>query len=201
MTFDEQFSIRAAQKGDVAAFNQLVRAYQAQVFRTAYRVLGDQAGAEDAAQDAFISAYKHIRDFRGGSFKAWLLRIVTNACYDQLRVKQRRPTASLDALLLDPENPAPGVDRAAPETPQDFAERQELGAAIQRGLDTLPPDQRATVVLVDIEGLSYDEVAHATGANVGTVKSRLSRARATLRDFLVQQAELVPAHYRLQSEP
>jgi RNA polymerase sigma-70 factor, ECF subfamily len=201
MTFDEQFSIRAAQKGDVAAFNQLVRAYQAQVFRTAYRVLGDQAGAEDAAQDAFISAYKHLRDFRGGSFKAWLLRIVTNACYDQLRVKQRRPTASLDALLLDPENPAPGVDRAAPETPQDFAERQELGAAIQRGLDTLPPDQRATVVLVDIEGLSYDEVAHATGANVGTVKSRLSRARATLRDFLVQQAELVPAHYRLQSEP
>ena len=201
MTFDEQFSIRAAQKGDVAAFNQLVRAYQAQVFRTAYRVLGDQAGAEDAAQDAFISAYKHLRDFRGGSFKAWLLRIVTNACYDQLRVKQRRPTASLDALLLEPENPAPGVDRAAPETPQDFAERQELGAAIQRGLDTLPPDQRATVVLVDIEGLSYDEVAHATGANVGTVKSRLSRARATLRDFLVQQAELVPAHYRLQSEP
>jgi len=201
MTFDEQFSIRAAQKGDVAAFNQLVRAYQAQVFRTAYRVLGDQAGAEDAAQDAFISAYKHLRDFRGGSFKAWLLRIVTNACYDQLRVKQRRPTASLDALLLDPENSAPGVDRAAPETPQDFAERQELGAAIQRGLDTLPPDQRATVVLVDIEGLSYDEVAHATGANVGTVKSRLSRARATLRDFLVQQAELVPAHYRLQSEP
>ncbi len=201
MTFDEQVSIHAAQKGDVAAFNQLVRAYQAQVFRTAYRVLGDQAGAEDAAQDAFISAYKHIRDFRGGSFKAWLLRIVTNACYDQLRVKQRRPTASLDALLLDPENPAPGVDRAAPETPQDFAERQELGAAIQRGLDTLPPDQRATVVLVDIEGLSYDEVAHATGANVGTVKSRLSRARATLRDFLVQQAELVPAHYRLQSEP
>ena len=201
MIFNELVSIEAAQKGDVAAFNQLVRAYQAQVFRTAYRVLGDQAGAEDAAQDAFISAYKHIRDFRGGSFKAWLLRIVTNACYDQLRVKQRRPTASLDALLLDPENPAPGVDRAAPETPQDFAERQELGAAIQRGLDTLPPDQRAIVVLVDIEGLSYDEVAQATGANIGTVKSRLSRARAALRDFLVQQAELVPAHYRLQSEP
>jgi RNA polymerase sigma-70 factor, ECF subfamily len=201
MIFNELGSIQAAQKGDVAAFNQLVRAYQAQVFRTAYRVLGDQAGAEDAAQDAFISAYKHIRDFRGGSFKAWLLRIVTNACYDQLRVKQRRPTASLDALLLDPENPAPGVDRAAPETPQDFAERRELGAAIQRGLDTLPPDQRATVVLVDIEGLSYEQVAQATGANVGTVKSRLSRARAALRDFLVQQAELVPAHYRLQSEP
>jgi len=197
---DEQASIRAAQHGDVAAFNQLVRAYQAQVFRTAYRVLSDQAAAEDAAQDAFISAFKHIRAYRGGSFKAWLLRIVTNACYDQLRVKQRRPTSSLDAMLIDPDNPAPGADRAAPETPQDVAERKELGEAIQRGLTTLPPDQRVTLVLIDIEGLNYDEAADAMQTNVGTVKSRLSRARAAMRDFLVQQVELVPARYRLTSE-
>lgn len=198
---DEQAIIRAAQKGDVAAFNQIVRAYQAQVFRTAYRVMGEQAAAEDATQDAFVSAFKHIRSYRGGSFKAWLLRIVTNACYDQLRVKQRRPTLSLDALLLDPDNPAPGVDRAAPEAPQDFAERQELGAMIQSGLTTLAPDQRTTLILVDIEGLSYDEAAEAMQTNVGTVKSRLSRARAALRDFLVKQEELLPARYRLKSEP
>lgn len=197
---DEQSFIRAAQKGDAAAFNQIVRAYQAQVLRTAYRVLGDQAAAEDAAQDAFVSAFKHIRAYRGGSFKAWLLRIVTNACYDQLRVKQRRPTASLDALLLDSDNPAPGADRAAPESPQDFAERQELGAAIQNGLTTLPADQRVTLILVDIEGLSYDEAAGTMQTNVGTVKSRLSRARAALRDFLVKQEELLPARYRLNSE-
>lgn len=197
---DEQALIHAAQQGDVAAFNQIVRAYQAQVYRTAYRVLGDQAAAEDATQDAFISAFKHIRAYRGGSFKAWLLRIVTNACYDQLRAKQRRPTASLEAILLDADNPAPGVDRAAPESPQDFVERQELGATIQRGLGTLPPDQRMTLILVDIEGLSYDEVAQAMQTNLGTVKSRLSRARLALRDFLVQQVELVPARYRLKSE-
>ncbi len=197
---DEQALIRAAQKGDVAAFNQLVRAYQAQVFRTACRVLGDQAAAEDAAQDAFISAFKHIRAYRGGSYKAWLLRIVTNACYDQLRVKQRRPTTSLDAMLLDPDNPAPGADRAAPESPQDVAERKELGEAIQRGLATLPTDQRVTLILVDIEGLNYDEAAQAMETNVGTVKSRLSRARAAMRDFLVKQVELVPARYRLTSE-
>ena len=197
---DEQASIHAAQQGDVAAFNQLVRAYQTQVFRTAYRVLSDQAAAEDAAQDAFISAFKHIRAYRGGSFKAWLLRIVTNACYDQLRVKQRRPTSSLDAMLLDPDNPAPGADRAAPETPQDVAERNELGEAIQRGLATLPSDQRVTLVLIDIEGLNYDEAADAMQTNVGTVKSRLSRARAAMRDFLVKQVELVPARYRLTSE-
>jgi len=196
---DDQAFIRAAQKGDVAAFNQLVREHQTQVYRTAYRVLGDQAAAEDATQDAFVSAFKHIRAYRGGSFKAWLLRIVTNACYDQLRVKQRRPTASLDAMLADPDHPAPGADRAAPESPQEFAERQELSATIQRGLTTLPPDQRMTLVLVDIEGLSYDEVAEATGTNIGTVKSRLSRARAALRDFLMAQQELLPARYRLKS--
>jgi RNA polymerase sigma-70 factor, ECF subfamily len=197
---DEQTFIRAAQKGDVAAFNQLVRGYQAQVYRTAYRVLGDAASAQDATQDAFISAYKHLRAFRGGSFKAWLLRIVTNACYDQLRVKQRRPAASLDAMLLDPDNPAPGLDHAASESPQDFAERQELGTTIQRGLATLPHDQRVTLVLVDIEGLSYEDAAAALATNVGTVKSRLSRARAALRDFLVNQEELIPSRYRLNSE-
>ncbi|MDE3090354.1 MAG: sigma-70 family RNA polymerase sigma factor [Chloroflexota bacterium] len=198
MSMDEPAFIAAAQKGDVAAFNQLVRAYQTLVYRTAYRVLGESAAAEDATQDAFVSAFKHLRSFRGGSFKAWLLRIVTNACYDQLRVKQRRPTASLDAMLIDPDKPAPGADRAAPESPQEFAERQELGDAIQRGLTTLPPDQRVTLVLVDIEGMRYEEVAEATGANVGTVKSRLSRGRAALRDFLVKQEELLPSKYRLK---
>jgi RNA polymerase sigma-70 factor (ECF subfamily) len=196
---DEQGFIKAAQKGDTAAFNQLVRAYQVLVYRTAYRVLGDAAGAEDATQDAFISAFKHVKTYRGGSFKAWLMRIVTNACYDQLRVKQRRPTASLDALLLDPDEPAPGLDHAAPDSPQEAAERQELSTAIQKGLSTLPADQRITLVLVDIEGLSYEQVAESTGANVGTVKSRLSRARAHLRDFLVTQEELVPVRYRLKS--
>jgi len=196
---DEKAFILAAQKGDISAFNQLVRAYQTLIYRTAYRVLGEGAAAEDATQDAFVSAYRHIRAYHGGSFKAWLLRIVTNACYDQLRVKQRRPTASLDAMLVDPDNPAPGADRAAPESPQEFAERQELGAAIQRGLATLPPDQRVTLVLADIEGFNYDEVAEATGTNLGTVKSRLSRARMALRAFLVGQEELLPLRYRQKS--
>jgi RNA polymerase sigma-70 factor (ECF subfamily) len=196
---DEKAFISAAQKGDVSAFNQLVRAYQAIVYRTAFRVLGDDASAQDATQDAFISAFKHLRTYRGGSFKAWLLRIVTNACYDQLRVKQRRPTASLDAMLIDPDNPAPGADQAAPETPHESAERQELGATIQRGLSTLAPDQRMVLVLVDIEGFDYDEAAQAMETNVGTIKSRLSRARAALRDFLMTQEELLPSRYRLKS--
>lgn len=193
---DSEF-IAAAQKGDAAAFNQIVREYQASVYRTAYRVLGERASAEDATQDAFISAFKHIRSYRGGSFKAWLLRIVTNACYDQLRVKQRRPTTSLDATDENSEEPNWVADDG--ESPAEFAERRELGATIQRGIATLADDQRITLVLSDVEELSYDEIAHVMGTNVGTVKSRLSRARAELRDFLVAQKELVPAQYRLKS--
>ncbi len=189
--------IAAAQKGDLAAFNQLVRAYQTLAYRSAFRVLGDASAAEDATQDAFMSAFKNIRAYRGGSFKAWLLRIVTNACYDQLRVKQRRPAASLDAML-DSDDPEPSGEHKS-ESPQEFAERRELGAVIQHGIATLPDDQRMTLVLADIEGLNYEEIAAATGTNVGTVKSRLSRARAHLRDFLVKQEELLPARYRLKS--
>ncbi len=196
---DEQANLRAAQRGDVNSFNELVRAYQARVYRTAYRVLGDAAAAEDATQDAFISAFKNIRAYRGGSFKGWLLRIVTNACYDQLRVKRRRPVSSLDELMGDQDHP--GFDPPAPDSPHDSAERAELGALIQRGLGILPADQRITLVLVDIEGYDYEQAAEIAGTNVGTVKSRLSRARARLRDFLLAQGELVPLRYRLGSEP
>ncbi len=189
--------IAAAQKGDTVAFNQLVRAYQEVVYRTAYRVLGDRASAEDATQDAFISAFKYIRGYRGGSFKAWLLRIVTNACYDQLRVKQRRPSDSLDAMMEDSDGPLnPKNDH---ESPHEFAERQELGAMLQRGIAALAADHRMTLVFADVDGMSYEEIAAAMGTNVGTVKSRLSRARAQLRDFLSAQKELVPARYRLKS--
>ncbi len=191
--------IAAAQNGDVASFNQLVRAYQTIVYHTAYRVLGDGDAASDATQDAFVNAYKNIRSFRGGSFKAWLLRIVTNTCYDQLRAKKRKPTASLDALLIDPDNPAPGLGEAREESPHEHAERSELAYWIDQGLQTLPYDQRMTLVLSDIDGFAYEEIAVATNTNVGTVKSRLSRARAHMRDYLLKQQELLPDTFRLKS--
>jgi RNA polymerase sigma-70 factor (ECF subfamily) len=197
---DEQRMIAAAQGGDVPSFNQLVRAYQSVVYHTALRVLGDGEAAADATQDAFVSAFKNIKSFRGGSFKAWLLRIVTNSCYDQLRAKQRKPTASLEALLLEPDHTAPGLMEARDEAPQEYAERQELASMIQKGLQTLPIDQRATLILSDIQGFAYDEIAQITATNVGTVKSRLSRARAGLREFLLAQEELLPASYRLKRE-
>lgn len=191
---DEQALIAAARRGDVQAFNRLVLNYQALVYNVAYRMLHDADSAADATQETFLSAFHGLGAFRGGSFKAWLLRIVTNACYDQLRVAQRRPTSSLDDLQVDPDHSTTLLDES--ESPEDYALRQDLGRAIQTGLDTLPPDQRATVILSDIQGLSYEEIAQVTAVSLGTVKSRLSRGRARLREYLQSQEELLPGRYR-----
>jgi RNA polymerase sigma-70 factor (ECF subfamily) len=195
---DEQALITSARKGDARAFNQLVLLYQSMAYNVAYRVLSDPDAAADATQDAFLSAYKAMREFRGGSFKAWLLRIVTNACYDQLRVKQRRPTNSLDDLAVEADHSSYLHDPA--ERPDEFVERQELNRTLQGGISTLPAEQRVILVLSDVQGLSYQEIAQVTGLSLGTVKSRLSRARAKLRDYLMAQRELLPARYRLRSD-
>jgi RNA polymerase sigma-70 factor (ECF subfamily) len=195
---DEQALIASARKGDVRAFNQLVLLYQSMVYNLGYRILGDPDAAADATQDAFLSAFKAMRKFRGGSFKAWLLRIVTNACYDQLRVKQRRPTSSLDDLPVEADHTYYLHDSA--ERPDEFAERQELNRVIQTGISTLPADQRMVLVLSDVQGLGYQEIAQALGLSLGTVKSRLSRGRAKLRDHLWQQGEHLPVRYRLRDD-
>lgn len=196
--FNEEALIQQAQAGDLQAFNQLVYHYQSLTYNVAYRILSDADAAADATQDAFVSAYKALDSFRGGSFKAWVLRIVTNACYDELRRKKRQPTSSLDALLVGSGTHQVFVDHT--ENPESFVLRQDLGRVIQAGLQTLPEDQRTTVVLADVEGLHYKEIAEITGVELGTVKSRLSRGRARLRDFLREQEELLPHRYRLSSD-
>ncbi|MBN1934813.1 MAG: sigma-70 family RNA polymerase sigma factor [Anaerolineae bacterium] len=197
--FDELALIASAQGGDLEAFNQLVVHYQTIIYNVAYRILGDVDAAADAAQEAFISAYKAIDRFRGGSFKGWLMRIATNACYDQLRVKKRRPTAPLDAVLYtDPEETRLQGERE--QRPEEYVDQQELGDLIQRGLNTLPPEQRAVLILSDIQEMQYDEIAEALGVSLGTVKSRLNRARGKLRDFMQGHTELLPARYRLENK-
>lgn len=188
--------IREARNGDVRAFNELVRAHQERVYRLAYRILGDAEAASDATQEAFISAYRHIGAFRGGSLHAWLMRIVTNACYDQLRMKQRQRSSSLEALAADPEKPTAWLERAAPESPQDILEKRELNDLIQRGLARLPFDQRVAVVLADAENHSYEQISEITGTNIGTVKSRLARGRNSLREYLLADQDLLPREYR-----
>jgi RNA polymerase sigma-70 factor (ECF subfamily) len=184
----EARALDAARRGEVAAFNELVLAYQTVVYTVALRTLGNPDDAADATQETFVSAFRAIRDFRGGSIKAWLLRIAVNACYDQLRRRQRRPAGSLDELTEGGEVDFPASD--ADPGPERAALGGETARVIQAGLNTLPEDQRILVLLCDVQGLSYEEAAVATGVALGTVKSRLSRARARLRDYLTEHGEL-----------
>jgi RNA polymerase sigma factor (sigma-70 family) len=198
MADEERRLVEAARHGDVESFNALVRLYEGRIYNLCHRMLGDAESAADAAQDAFLSAFRNLRSFRGGSFRSWILRIATNTCYDILRARKRRPTTSLDIDNGDGEDSSPLqiADRA--ESPDDFALRRELAAAIERGLATLPEEQRIILILSDIQGLAYEEIAEITNTNLGTVKSRLSRGRARLRDAL-KAGELLPARYRHES--
>ncbi|MFH1084203.1 MAG: sigma-70 family RNA polymerase sigma factor [Chloroflexota bacterium] len=191
----EEALIAAAQEGDVSAFNRLVLSYQAMAYNVAYRIVGEPDGAMDATQEAFLRGYRALPGYRGGSFKAWLLRIVTNCCYDQLRMRQRRPTTGLDDLVEDDEHSTLLTDDA--ESPEERLERLDLDATIQQALRSLPEEQRVTVIMSDIEGLSYEEIAAAMTVNLGTVKSRLSRGRSRLRDYLLAHKELFPLGLRL----
>jgi RNA polymerase sigma-70 factor, ECF subfamily len=164
--------------GDLDAFNGLVDLHQRAVYNLCLRMLGSPAAAEDAAQDAFLSAYRAMRGFRGTAFRPWMMRIAANACTDELRRRQRRPTSSLDAPLPSGESLDVADKVAGPEAE---ALRSEQAVAIQAALLKLPGDQRLAVILCDMQGYAYEEIAVAMGCSVGTVKSRISRGRDKLR--------------------
>ena len=198
---DESGLIHEAQRGNLDSFNRLVLAYQEIVYNQAYRVLSDEAGAEDATQEAFISAFRSLRSYRGGSFKAWLLRIVTNACYDELRRRQRRPVQPLEPVdEEDEEVESPRWLADFSDLPEERTEQAELSTAIQHCLDELPVEFKLVVVLVDVQGMDYEEASAVVGKPLGTVKSRLARARLRLRDCLQGFWELLPLNFRLVEE-
>lgn len=200
----EQALIQAARQGDLEAFNRLVLAYQDKVFNQAYRVIGEKDAAEDASQETFISAFRKLHTYRGGSFRGWLLRIVTNACYDELRRRKRRPVVPLEITTPDGEE----IETAAwdaeqaklNELPEKALQRVELDRAIQQCLNELSPDFRTVVVLVDIQGLDYAETAKVVKKPLGTVKSRLARARQRMQLCLQKFRELLPHAFRLSEE-
>lgn len=175
--------IRAAQKGELASFNALVIRHERTVFNVCLRLLRDVGLAEDACQDTFVKAWTSVAAFRGGLVRPWLLRIATNRCYDLLRARGRRPADSLDAELYEIE-PEWTSQAGAAEDPEVFAARAELSIHLERALASLPEDQRLAVILTDVQGYGYEDVATITGVALGTVKSRISRARARLRQSL-----------------
>ena len=201
----ERTVIVRSQRGDRGAFNTLVIRYQSAAYGLALRMLGDADAAADVTQDAFFAAFRNIGSFRGTSFRAWLLRIVSNGCYDYWRAQGRRPTESLDALLTEGDD-APATSAPPPLSlsdeawnPEGAALRAEMIAAIEAAVLRLAPDQRLVIILSDIQGLSYEEIARVAEIPLGTVKSRIARARARLREMLLGQPELFPRAERRDS--
>lgn len=188
--------INAAQAGEIEAFNALVLRYQDMAFTIAYRMMGDSQRAADATQDAFLTAYRRLETYMGGNFKAWLMKIVTNTCYDALRYEKRRPATHLDDLTPDGIDDDPPIPDPTP-TPEQHLQASELQQAIQQCIDALNADQRLVLVMSDVEGYPYQDIADHLNTQLGTVKSRLSRARASVRQCLQAVRELLPDEYRL----
>lgn len=182
-------------------YNCIIESHQTQAFNLARRLLNDWALAEDAVQESFVSGYRSFSQFRGENLKAWIMRIVANTCRDMLRSRRARPTVSLDPTPTDADDPTPSaVDLPTSlESPEDYTERNELRHTIERGLATLSQERRLAVLLVDVQGMSYEEAAQIMGCSLGTVKSRISRARGELRDFLRGTGELLPSQFRQDS--
>jgi RNA polymerase sigma-70 factor (ECF subfamily) len=183
----ERQLISRAQNGELKAFNELVERYERLVYAVAVRLLRDQQHAEDVTQDTFIRAYTSLNQFSGPSFRAWLTRIATNRCYDVLRGMQRRPAQSLDAQVVEDE-PRWSLE-PPPDDPEQRMLQRALGARLEVALDQLVEDQRLAVLLYDVHGYDYDEIAQIADASLGTIKSRISRGRARLRDLLKADRE------------
>jgi RNA polymerase sigma-70 factor (ECF subfamily) len=188
---EEQILLLSARNGDLDAFNALILQYQNLLFNVAFRILSDEDAAADAVQNALISAYQHFADFRNGSFRGWLMRITVNMCYDEIRRKSRHPSQSFEVNTGDGQEfdlldwlPDPS------SSTEYLVETSELERTIQSALQALPPLYRAVAILVDVEGYAYEEAADILGVPVGTVKSRLARARVQLRLLLGKMEEL-----------
>ena len=182
----EQELVRAAQTGDQSAFAQLVTANQAMVYSLAYRMTGNPEDAADLTQEAFLNAWRSLGSFNGQSaFSTWIYRLTSNACIDFLRREKRR--GSLSMTLEDEDDEDRQADLPDERwSPERELERKEAREAVRQGLAALSPEHREVLVLRELEGLSYAEIAHALGLEEGTVKSRIARARLSLRDFLIK---------------
>ena len=197
-TTTETLLITAAQQGDLDAFNQLVLSYQDMMYRIALRVIHDECSAEDATQDAMILAFRNIRSFRGGNFKSWLARVTVNASYDELRRGKRHLSMPLEQFTSEGdeiESPVWIKDMSA--GPEERAETSELRSVMHQCIKSLVPDYRLMVILVDMEGMSYEEAARIAHVPVGTVKSRLARARMQIRGKMRAFNGLLPTTYQV----
>ncbi|MBB6052462.1 sigma-70 family RNA polymerase sigma factor [Armatimonas rosea] len=188
---EEKQLIERSRRGDVAAFDKLVRRYERTVYNVAYRLSGSHDDASDIAQEAFVRAWNNLKSFRGeAQFSTWIHRIVTNVFLDDRKKKRSRPTTSLDESMELDENTVTRQFEDASPGPEALMEGEERRMILEKAIHTLPEAQRVMIVMYHNQGLAYEEIADLTQLPIGTVKSRLNRARLALRDRLGKVAEL-----------
>ena len=187
---DERELIIRAGRGDAYAFEQLMAAHENKMYAVALRMCGNREDAQDCLQEAMIRVFRAISGFKGqSSFSTWVYRITMNSCLDELRRRKSRTATSLDGMLENGFAPSDDGD-----TPEQSSLRAEQRRAMEKAIANLPEDMRSAIVLRDIQGCSYDEIARVLDTNVGTIKSRISRGREKLRSVLMEQPELFGRH-------
>lgn len=186
----ETYLVRRFLNGDGDAFNRLVEICTPRAYAIALRMLGNQDDAQDVTQEAFLRAYQAIGKFRAdSSFPTWLYRIVVNVCHDELARRKRRPAPMSEFIREDDSEIFPEAASSSPE-PDEMSIRREQQQALNQAIAELPEIYRAVIILHDIEGLQYDEIASVLRTNLGTVKSRVNRGRNILREKILQEREL-----------
>lgn len=186
MELNENKLIERASGGDPSAFNRLMEVHERRMYAVALRMCGNREDAQDCLQEAMLRIYRSISGFKGqSSFGTWVYRITMNTCLDELRRKKNKQNTSLDSLLDTGWSPQ---DESA--SPEKHAIKSETRRLLHQAIQDLPEDMRSAIVLRDIQGLSYEEIAQALDINVGTIKSRISRGREKLREKLKQKTEL-----------
>ena len=184
--YDERQLIYLASSGDTRAFETLMTQHEGRMYAVALRMCSNREDAQDCVQEAMIRAYRSMDSFKGqASFSTWIYRVTMNACLDELRRRKARYASSLDNMIEGGWSPAD--DR---ETPEQQAVSSEKKRALEKAIKELPDDMRAAIVLRDVQGFSYDQIASILKANVGTIKSRISRGREKLRETIRQETEL-----------
>ncbi|MDQ2085267.1 sigma-70 family RNA polymerase sigma factor [Herbivorax sp. ANBcel31] len=192
----EKELIEQAKSGSIEAFEQLIEKCQKKVFNIAFKMMGNYEDASELAQEAFIKAYKSIKKFKGDSlFSTWIYRITTNVCLDELRKRKNKKVISLDEYIkYDGEEIKRQVKDESPG-PEKVFEKREIKNIMKKCIDSLPIEYKTVVVLRDIQGFSYEEIAKIIKCPEGTVKSRINRARKALKDILKNNKELLNEEY------
>lgn len=199
MQADDDMLVKQSRDGDLDAFEELVKRYEGKVYTVAYRFMGNHADASDLAQEAFIKAFQALTSFRGdSSFATWLYRITANACRDEIRKQHRQKKLSLEEMISHGGGSYP-VAGTEP-SPEESLERWELHDLVQKQLNGLSGDHRLILVMRELQGMSYEEIAASLDCTLGTVKSRLNRARQALKQRVLAHRELFDINDRLASK-